>query len=201
MAIQTSDKSTDKRVVRTKQAIRKAFNELVSEKEMSEISVSELTERAGITRSTFYMYYDSVEAVRDQIENEIFAYIDQVMSEQDWVQCMVNPYPLLSTIGREITKYDEYNRYILCSHNSGSLLVKVNGLVVVAFMEYTKRLNLNIDAARAKYVAAFIAAGIAECFRIWYNHKSSLTLEELCRRISEIVTKGLNIIKDIKFDS
>ena len=68
-------------------------------------------------------------------------------------------------------------------------------------MEYTKRLNLNIDAARAKYVAAFIAAGIAECFRIWYNHKSSLTLEELCRRISEIVTKGLNIIKDIKFDS
>ncbi len=201
MAIQTSDKSTDKRVVRTKQAIRKAFNELVSEKEMSEISVSELTERAGITRSTFYMYYDSVEAVRDQIENEIFAYIDQVMSEQDWVQCMVNPYPLLSTIGREITKYDEYNRYILCSHNSGSLLDKVNGRVVVAFMEYTKRLNLNIDAARAKYVAAFIAAGIAECFRIWYNHKSSLTLEELCRRISEIVTKGLNIIKDIKFDS
>lgn len=168
---------------------------------MSEISVSELTERAGITRSTFYMYYDSVEAVRDQIENEIFAYIDQVMSEQDWVQCMVNPYPLLSTIGREITKYDEYNRYILCSHNSGSLLDKVNGRVVVAFMEYTKRLNLNIDAARAKYVAAFIAAGIAECFRIWYNHKSSLTLEELCRRISEIVTKGLNIIKDIKFDS
>lgn len=201
MAIQTSDKLTDKRVVRTKQAIRKAFNELVSEKEMSEISVSELTERAGITRSTFYMYYDSVEAVRDQIENEIFAYIDQVMSEQDWVQCMVNPYPLLSTIGREITKYDEYNRYILCSHNSGSLLDKVNGRVVVAFIEYTKRLNLNIDAARAKYVAAFIAAGIAECFRIWYNHKSSLTLEELCRRISEIVTKGLNIIKDIKFDS
>ncbi len=201
MAIQTSDKSTDKRVVRTKQAIRKAFNELVSEKEMSEISVSELTERAGITRSTFYMYYDSVEAVRDQIENEIFAYIDQVMSEQDWVQCMVNPYPLLSTIGREITKYDEYNRYILCSHNSGSLLDKVNGRVVVAFIEYTKRLNLNIDAARAKYVAAFIAAGIAECFRIWYNHKSTLTLEELCRRISEIVTKGLNIIKDIKFDS
>lgn len=88
--------TTDKRVLRTKSAIRKAFNQLVQKKEMSDISVSELTQAANITRSTFYMYYDSVAAVRDQIENEIIACIDKVMSEQDWVQCMINPYPLLT---------------------------------------------------------------------------------------------------------
>lgn len=194
------NQTTDKRVLRTKNAIRKAFNQLVQTKEMSEISVSELTKAANITRSTFYMYYDSVAAVRDQIENEIFAYVDKVMSEQDWVQCMINPYPLLSTIGMEITKYDEYNRYILCSNNSGRLLDKVNGRVVVAFISYVKEKGIDIDAARAKYVAAFVSAGIGECFRIWYNHKSSLTLEELSRRISEIVTKGLEVLKEIKFD-
>ncbi len=59
--------TTDKRVLRTKSAIRKAFNQLVQTKEMSDISVSELTQAANITRSTFYMYYDSVAAVRDQI--------------------------------------------------------------------------------------------------------------------------------------
>ncbi len=192
--------TTDKRVLRTKSAIRKAFNQLVQTKEMSDISVSELTQAANITRSTFYMYYDSVAAVRDQIENEIIACIDKVMSEQDWVQCMINPYPLLNAIGMEITKYDEYNRYILCSNNSGRLLDKLNGRVVVAFIEYVKEKKLDIDAARAKYVAAFVSAGIGECFKIWYNHKSSLTLEELCRRISEIVTKGLEILKGIKFD-
>lgn len=193
--------TVDKRVLRTTNAIRKAFNELVQTKEMSGISVSELTQAAGITRSTFYMYYDSVAAVRDQIENEIFAYVDRVMSEQDWVQCMINPYPLLKTIGSEITRYDEYNRYILCSNNSGSLLDKVNGRVVKAFMKYVKDKAIDIDAARAKYVAAFVSAGIGECFKIWYNHQSTLTLEELCRRISEIVTKGLEILKQIKFDS
>jgi len=192
--------ATDKRVIRTKNAIRKAFNQLVQEKEMSEISVSELTETAGITRSTFYMYYDSVEAVRDQIENEIFAYIDKVMNSQDWVQFMINPYPMLSAIGTQITKYDEYNRYILCSHNSGRLLDKVNERVVSSFIGYVKENQIDIDAARAKYVAAFVSAGIGECFKMWYNHKSSLTLEELCRRISEIVTKGLIILKEIKFD-
>ena len=193
--------TTDKRVLRTKNTIRKAFNELVQTKEMFEISVSELAQAANITRSTFYMYYESVSAVRDQIENEIIAYIDKIMNEQDWVECMVNPYPLLNTIGREITKYDEYNRYILCSDNAGRLLDKVTERVVAAFIKYAEENKLNIDAARAKYVAAFVSAGICECFKIWYNHKSSLSLEELCRRISEIVTKGLEILKNIKFDS
>lgn len=195
------NQATDKRVVRTKNAIRRAFNELVQAKEMSDISVSELTAAADITRSTFYMYYDSVSAVRDQIENEIFAYIDRVMSEQDWVQCMVNPYPLLSAIGREITRYDEYNRYILCSNNSGRLLDKVNERFVAAFIGYAEEKMLDIDAARAKYVAAFVSAGICECFKIWYNHRSSLSLEELCRRISDMVTKGLESLKNINFDS
>ena len=192
---------TDKRVVRTKNSIRKAFNELVQNKEMSEISVSELTSAAKITRSTFYMYYDSVAAVRDQIENEIMAHIDRIMNEQDWLSCMVNPYPLLDAICREITKYDEYNRYILCSNNTGRLLDKVNARVVAAFIEYVKANDIEIDVARSKYVAAFVTAGISECFRIWYNHKSSLTLEELCRRISEAVTKGLEILKDFKFSN
>lgn len=186
----------DKRVVKTKTAIRNAFNQLVQVKDMSEISVSELTKLARITRSTFYMYYDSVAAVRDQIENEIFAYIDKVMSEQDWIACMVNPYPLLDAIGKEISKYDEYNRYILCSNNSGSLLDKVNGRVVTAFLKYVSENNIDIDAGRAKYVAAFVSAGIGECFKIWFNHKSSLSLEELCRRISDMVTKGLTVLKE-----
>lgn len=191
--------ATDKRIVRTKNAIRKAFNELVQKKEMSDISVSELTKAAKITRSTFYMYYDSVADVRDQIENDIMSHIDKIMDEQDWLACIVNPYPLLDAIGKEITKYDEYNRYILCSNNSGRLLDKLNTRVVAAFMRYATEKHLSLDAARAKYVAAFISAGIGECFKIWFNHKSSLSLEELCRRISDIVTKGLQYLKEFEF--
>lgn len=190
--------TTDRRVLKTKNAIRKAFNELVQTKDMTEISVSELTQAAHITRSTFYMYYDSVAAVRDQIENDIISHLDDIMNRQDWLACMVNPYPLLDSIGKEITKYDEFNRYILCSSNSGGLLEKVSQRVVDAFMKYVVENSISIDASRAKYIAAFVAAGIGECFKIWFNHKSSLSLEELCRRISEMVTKGFIFLREFE---
>lgn len=190
--------SVDKRVIKTKNAIRNAFYDLVQTKDMMDISVSELTEAAHITRSTFYMYYDSVAAVRDQIENDIISHLDNIMNGQDWLECMVNPYPLLDAIGKEITKYDEFNHYILCGNHSGRLFEKVNQRVVEAFTKYVHDNRLDIDVSRAKYIAAFIAAGIGECFKIWFNHKSSLTLEELCMRISEYVTKGVKVLRDIE---
>ena len=187
----------DKRVLRTKAAIRNAFYELVQDKDMSAISISELVSRAGITRSTFYMYYDSVAAVRDDIEDEIMSHIDKVMSDNDWLKCMVNPYPFLDAIKKEITRYEEFNRYLLSSSNSGRLLEKLNLRVVDAFMQFVSTNQVDIDAARAKYIAAFIAAGIGECFKLWYNHQSTLSLEELCIRMADMVTKGLLILKDI----
>ena len=43
----------DKRIIKTQNAIKGAFRELVQVKEMSDISISELTKKANVTRSTF----------------------------------------------------------------------------------------------------------------------------------------------------
>ena len=118
------------------------------------------------------------------------------MDENDWLKSMVNPYPLLSAIAEEIVKYDDTNRYILSSNNSGRLLEKLNCRVVAAFLKFVEEHDVPIDAARAKYIAAFITAGTGECFKLWFNHQSSLTLEELSLRISELLTKGLVLFKN-----
>ena len=44
---------TDLRIIRTKQAIRNAFAELLSRKELSEITVKEIADVAYINRKTF----------------------------------------------------------------------------------------------------------------------------------------------------
>ncbi len=188
-------RDTDKRVIRTKTAIRKAFNELVQKKDISSITVSELVKAASITRSTFYMYYGSVIEVRNDIEQEIMQNLERIMSENDWLYFMIDPYPLLNSISEEIVRYDEYNRYILLKGSSSHLFELLNKRVVTGFIDYVKQNDIDIDAARAKYIAAFIASGIEACFTLWYNHQSTLTLEELCKRMSELIGAGLKTIR------
>ena len=188
----------DKRIVKTKNAIRTAFKELVQQKDMADITISELTEKADVTRSTFYMYYDSIGAVRNDIEDVILSHIEKIMNEANLVQSMLNPYPLLYAITNEINKYDEYNRYILSSNNSGELLDKLKKMIIDAFVNtMQKNTQIHVNVAKAKYVAAFCTAGICETFKMWFNHQSSLTLEELCTHISQMVTKALALANEM----
>lgn len=190
----------DKRVVKTKNAIFDAFKQLVQQKDMADISISELTQKANITRSTFYMYYDTVGDVRSDIENEIVARIDKIMSEADLLNSMTDPYPLFSALASEITEQDRDNRYILSSTNSGQLLDKINERFVTAYVHFITEVNDGTDIGKARYIAAFTIAGMTEFFKIWFNHKSSITLEELCKNIAEVVSRGLAWILANKAD-
>ncbi|HEY3751542.1 MAG TPA: TetR/AcrR family transcriptional regulator [Pseudonocardiaceae bacterium] len=50
---------TDPRVARTEQALTQAMVKLAAERPVSQITVADLAERAGVTRATFYNRYNS----------------------------------------------------------------------------------------------------------------------------------------------
>ena len=57
---------------KTKKLIKRVFAEMLSEKrELGKISVSELCNRAEISRGTFYSHYDDIYCVAEDYENEI----------------------------------------------------------------------------------------------------------------------------------
>ena len=49
----------DPRIVRTAQACMGAIVELAAERPISQVSIADLAERAGVTRATFYNHYDN----------------------------------------------------------------------------------------------------------------------------------------------
>lgn len=52
------DSTTDLRIKRTQNAIRESFFNLVEEKGFDHISVKDITDRAMISRNTFYLHYE-----------------------------------------------------------------------------------------------------------------------------------------------
>ena len=65
--------NNDLRVIRTKASIRQAFSEMVMEMDYGDITIKELTERAMINRNTFYLHYDSIEALLKELMDEVAA--------------------------------------------------------------------------------------------------------------------------------
>lgn len=67
------EKKTDRRVVKTKHAIFKAFVELLNEKDINQITITDVAKRANINRKTFYNYYSDINDVMEEIENLVVA--------------------------------------------------------------------------------------------------------------------------------
>ncbi len=67
---------------RTKQWIRRAFTELMAEKkDINEITVTELAQRADISKTTLYYHYEDICAVAEEFENELIDQLTDVLSQ------------------------------------------------------------------------------------------------------------------------
>ena len=67
---------------RTKRWIRKAFTELIAEKkDIEKITVSELAERADISKTTFYYHYEDIYAVAEEFENKLIDHLPESLAE------------------------------------------------------------------------------------------------------------------------
>ena len=69
----------DLRVQKTISAIKKAFEELICEKDYDSIKVTELCQRSMINKKTFYHYYSSLDDLLAEMQAELSeAYLERV---------------------------------------------------------------------------------------------------------------------------
>lgn len=61
------EENIDKRVLRTRMALRNAFMELMQEKPFEQLTVLDLADRAMINRATFYAHFDDKYALLDYV--------------------------------------------------------------------------------------------------------------------------------------
>ena len=69
-------KSSHKNASRSRRLIKQAFGELINEKPLSKITVTDIVERANISRGTFYAHYFDVIDLYSAIQNNIIETLD-----------------------------------------------------------------------------------------------------------------------------
>ncbi|MBR4237332.1 TetR/AcrR family transcriptional regulator [bacterium] len=185
----------DRRIVKTKRAIRAAFANLVAMKDINHITIKELADKADISRKTFYFYYNSVWDIAEEIQNELadkmFAIIDEnglSFSEESYQlvyekfkSSIENDYQLfISVISASNNpsireKTIKHFKELLLNRYSNSFIIE------------DKIANLSID---------FIISGSMYVFKKWNNSDKKISLEEFVHVVLLLTRYGLKGLLD-----
>ncbi len=74
--------SSDRRFLKNKRDIQRAFIDLVVEKGYSKITISDIAKKADINRMTFYAHYDEVSDIFDEFVNDMEKEISHAISKE-----------------------------------------------------------------------------------------------------------------------
>ena len=75
--------TTDRRVRRTKKQLTESLARLLCEKPLKNITAREISELADISRGTFYLHYRDVYDMVEQLQNEMFDRLNEIIDGCD----------------------------------------------------------------------------------------------------------------------
>lgn len=73
----------DRRVRKTQNAIKQALIQLLNEKDLDKITISDITQNADINRGTFYLHYEDKYMLLNKMENEYIEYLSNTLNTKD----------------------------------------------------------------------------------------------------------------------
>ena len=186
-----SERAVDRRVLKTKRAIQNAFAKLLSEKDINDITISDIAAEADINRKTFYKYYAGIYEVVDEIENDIVRRFDEALTEIDLRSNATSPYMVFEKITSVINTDIDFFGYLLSMNSNLSLSAKLVDLLK-AKTRSILQMYLDISESRMELMLEFMVTGFVAVYRSWFNSDRSLPIEEISANINELCFKGLN---------
>ncbi len=188
-----NEETLDKRRRKTRRAIKTSLIRLMTEKDLSDITITEIAEEADINRKTFYAHYRDLYDILDEIENDLIGKVFRILNNADILKSMYNPYPLLRELTGEINKDLEFYRLLVQSRDYNSLLDKIQGIFKARFLELTKD-TIKTDKELLAFVIDFITSGITSVYKEWFSSERNISLEQLSKSLSLLIGGGLNSV-------
>ncbi|MEO6177127.1 MAG: TetR/AcrR family transcriptional regulator [Flavobacterium circumlabens] len=129
--------TTDRRVRYTKMILRESMLDLLKNKSLNQISITELCKAADVNRNTFYKHYNTTYEIIREMEDEIFNAL------MDSIKNMDNVNDIILASCRTLERDKKMSVIIFSETDSSSLLSKA----LSSFRKTDLTLQNNSDAA------------------------------------------------------
>lgn len=167
----------DSRQRYTKQCLFDSFLSLLEQKPVSEITVSEISENAGISRKTFYKYYSDQFDLLKAMQKDLFAEFGAQLKDLP-----VNIYAIVPELIKFASKHRTLVRAVFENRSEGNFVDRVLDYMYGAFHEEWEIRNPNMSVGDVKFLFYYVASGLVGIIRLWLFEEPDVSVEEITQK-------------------
>ena len=214
----TKNSKPDRRIQRTRQALRAALLELTKEKDYDAISIEEITERANVGRATFYLHFKDKEDLLLEHFSEMADEMVQLVSQipfADWLPSSAElkgsydedePLLPLVMVFKHIYKNSGFYQVLSKSENSSRIVERIRNISsqnIVKFAE-TKMQNDPIPVlyeVPIGFFASFFSGALLSTLIWWLEEDMQHSPEDVARMFRRLFFRGARDTLGLSTDS
>lgn len=176
----------DRRIKYTKKIIKETFINLLSDKDIKKITVSEICKQADINRATFYRYYLDVYDLLDKIEEEFVIELKEALKDEKSNNISTFTHNLLQVFldNKDLVK-------ILFNNKNNNYFL--NDILEIAYgkcrLKWKSDLP-NTEEENMEYASVFIFNGALGVINYWILNTFDKSLDEISNIIENLSFYG-----------
>lgn len=179
-------KSSHKNAVRSRHLIKQAFAELMNEKDIQKITVTDIVERANVSRGTFYAHYLDVFDLCGSIQNNVLMAIESTIEEMGIGNIIADPTAATLYGMKFLEENKPYFKLFVTSSISGSLLDRALNLIEVRFSEYIKE-NYPVEAQNdLNFFLIYTLGAYKRIILYWFTASTDVSADDCAEKLSMI---------------
>ena len=191
-----NEKKVDRRVVKTKKAIRNAFITLLVQKDFNDISIKDIADVADVDRKTVYNYYNGIYEIREELENDLIVLWKESIEKLDFSKYISNPKQIFDILTEIINgNFELYSNLMKLDAKSHVIRKLARALTEIAFEGLKTSPTITQDENKLKIAAQFITSGMLSTYQLWFNSNREMPLEDLSQEIGDIVLYGIKSLE------
>lgn len=197
----TSKPRLDRRIVRSRNAILSAFERLLMDKPLADITVSAIAREANVDRKTFYVHFGTVDGLLDAIAADV---VEMIVDSVEKTLSTMGSDPNERALGAAATFFKTINE-ALCNN----LVLNRQLIENIPLDDFMTRLRVPLEHEIAErdllphglkdemfdYYLAFLLSGIIGIYRTWALSDSSVPIERISEVANNLTLNGLSSLE------
>lgn len=179
----------DRRVKYTKRVIKETFLSLLEEKDVSNISVKELCEKADINRGTFYRYYEDIYYLLKTIEED---FIEEIKNSDSIVH--MSKHSIYSFTKQILEIFENNKKLVRILFNADSNIYFLDQVLEIAYEKCIGNWENNVDSNdynELENSVVFIFNGALGVINYWIKNDFNISSDKLAKYIERFCLGGI----------